>query len=176
MNRISILIAEDEESDVFFMKRAFEKVALPNPAVYVPDGMAAIEFLSRAKSHPDERLPGLVVLDLKMPRRNGLQVLEWMRAEPVIRAIPALVFSSSANQNDVEAAYDRGASGFMIKPPSSAERAEFATFIKDWLRCIQPPLIALEGFKAALAQRGCFAAPPNPAKTTTDSTSAPPPP
>jgi CheY-like chemotaxis protein len=150
---VSVLVAEDDETDVFFMKRAFAKVELTHPLVFVPDGLAAIELLGRAKLYPDERLPGLVILDLKMPRRNGLQVLEWMRGESIVRAIPVLVFSSSANQSDIEAAYDRGASGFMVKPSSSDERAQLATFIKSWLQSIQPPVSASENFKAALAYR-----------------------
>ena len=154
----SILVAEDDETDVFLLQRAFRKVELPNPVVVVPDGLACIEKLAHAKTHPEERLPGLVMLDLKMPRRSGLQVLEWMRAEPVMRSIPVLIFSSSANQSDVESAYDRGASGFLIKPPSATERLDVASFIKHWLRLIQPPLTASENFKAALRQRAATGA------------------
>jgi CheY-like chemotaxis protein len=153
----AILVAEDDPADVYFMQRAFKKVELGNPVVFVPDGAAAIETLSRPKSHPDERLPALVILDLKMPRRTGMQVLEWMRSEPVVRAIPVLILSSSANQSDIEAAYEAGASGFLIKPPSSEERTQLAAFIKHWLGAIQPPLGASEGFKAALTYRGAVA-------------------
>jgi CheY-like chemotaxis protein len=149
----SVLVAEDDEADVFLLQRAFRKIELPNPVVVVADGLACIEKLTHAKAHPEERLPGLLMLDLKMPRRSGLQVLEWMRGEPVLRSIPVLIFSSSSNQSDIESAYDAGASGFMIKPPSAAERLDVAAFIKHWLRIIQPPLTASENFKAALRHR-----------------------
>lgn len=149
----SILIAEDDEADVFFMKRAFKKVELANPVVFASDGLAAIEILNHGKVNPDERLPGLVILDLKMPRRTGLQVLGWMREQPVLRGMPVLVFSSSSNQSDIELAYEAGASGFMIKPPSAEERMQVAEFIKNWVRLIQPPLAASENFKTALAFR-----------------------
>lgn len=150
---LSILIAEDDESDVFFMQRAFKKAGLENPITFVPDGLAAIEALSHAKLQPELKLPALVLLDLKMPRRTGLQVLEWIRAEPVIRSVPVIMLSSSSNQNDIEAAYEAGANGFMMKSPSGEDRQEVAAFIKTWLRLMQPPLAATESFKAALAYR-----------------------
>jgi CheY-like chemotaxis protein len=150
---LSILLAEDDEADVLFIQRAFKHVELPNPVYVVSDGFEAIEALSRTKTNPEQRLPGLVILDLKMPRRTGLQVLEWMRQQPVIRSIPVLILSSSTNQSDVESAYERGASGFMIKPPSVAERNELARFIKDWMRLIQPPLTSVESFRAAQMHR-----------------------
>ena len=153
----SILIAEDDEADVLFLQRAFKQVELTNPVRVVSDGMEAVEALSEASIRPEQRLPGLVILDLKMPRRTGLQVLEWMRQQPVIRSIPVLILSSSTNQADIENAYELGANGVLIKPPSVAERNELARFIKDWLRTIQPPLISTEGFKAAQTQRSALA-------------------
>ena len=154
---LSILLAEDDEADVLFLRRAFKQVELPNPVRIVTDGMEAIEALTEAKLQPEQRLPALVILDLKMPRRTGLQVLEWMRQQPVIRSVPVLILSSSTNQTDIENAYELGANGFMIKPPSLAERNELARFIKDWLRTIQPPLTSTEGFKAAQTQRSALA-------------------
>lgn len=154
---LSILLAEDDEADVLFLRRAFKHVELPNPVHVVSDGMEAIDALSETKLRPDRCLPALVLLDLKMPRRTGLQVLEWMRQQPVIRSVPVLILSSSTNQTDIEDAYELGANGFMIKPPSVAERNELARFIKDWLRTIQPPLTATEGFKAAQTRRSALA-------------------
>ncbi|HVU36492.1 MAG TPA: response regulator [Opitutaceae bacterium] len=160
---LSVLIAEDDESDVYFMMRALKKAELENPVTFVPDGLAAIEALSHAKAQPEQRLPALVLLDLKMPRRTGLQVLEWMRREPVIRSIPAVVLSSSSNQSDIEAAYEAGANGFLMKSPSSENRLEIAIFIKAWLRLMQPPLTASESFKVALAYRASSTAAEDPA-------------
>jgi CheY-like chemotaxis protein len=150
---LSILLAEDDEADVMLLQRAFKDVSLVNPLHVANDGQAAIDFLTQLRSRPDERLPGLAILDLKMPRRSGIQVVEWMRAQPVIRTIPALIFSSSANRSDIEAAYDAGASAYLIKPPSIAERTELARFLKDWLRLVQSPSAALESFKAAQGHR-----------------------
>jgi CheY-like chemotaxis protein len=150
---LSILLAEDDETDVLFLRRAFKQVELSNPVDVVPDGLEAIEFLERRKQKPEQRFPALVILDLKMPRRTGLQVLQWMREQPVIRAVPVVIFSSSSNQSDIESAYDAGANAFLVKPPSVNERNEIARFIKDWLRVSQPPLTAVESYRAAQAHR-----------------------
>ncbi len=153
LSSLSILLAEDDETDVFLLQRAFRQAQVLNPLHIVPDGFEAIERLSRSKSRPEDQTPGLVILDLKMPRQNGLEVLQWMREQPVIRSIPVLILSSSVNQRDFEAAYELGANGFLTKPPSLEERKELAQFIKDWLRLIQAPLAATDSFRAALAHR-----------------------
>ena len=156
MNEIApypILLAEDDPTDVLLAKRAFGVAALPNPLHVVSDGQAVIDFLARAVS-ADGALPALVILDLKMPRRDGIQVLQWMRAQPVIRCVPAVIFSSSPNRTDIETAYEAGANAFMIKPPSIAARADWARFIRQWLAWVQPPLGATEGVRSALERRG----------------------
>jgi len=150
---LSVLLAEDDASDVILLRRAFKDVDLTNPLHVTTDGQEAVEFLDGAKARPEERLPALVILDLKMPRRSGLQVLQWMRDQPILCSLPAVIFSSSANRSDIECAYDFGANAYLIKPPSMAERTELARFIKDWLRLIQPPLGASESFRSAQAQR-----------------------
>lgn len=150
---LSILLAEDDETDVILLRRAFKDAGLSNPLHVVADGQEAIDFLTRAKSRADERMPALIMLDLKMPRRGGMQVLHWIREQPVIRCLPVMIFSSSENRNDVEGAYDGGANAYLVKPPSLAEREELARFIKDWLRLIQAPVASAESFRAAQAQR-----------------------
>src|SRR5438067_12964024 len=99
------------------LRRAFKEVGMPHPVEIARDGQEAIEFLSRDRASPDDRLPALVMLDLKMPRRNGMEVLKWMREQPVLRCLPVFVFSSSAHRTDVEQAYALGADGFIVKPP-----------------------------------------------------------
>lgn len=156
---LSILLAEDDELDVILLRRAFKDAELANPLHVASDGQLAIEFLTRAVNAPENRLPALVVLDLKMPRRDGFQVLEWMREQPVIRSIPAMIFSSSANRHDVERAYESGATAYLVKPPSITARAELARFLKEWLRLVQAPLSAVEGLRAAQAERAVLFGP-----------------
>lgn len=148
-----LLIAEDDETDVLFLKRAFAKAEIQHSLVFVTDGMEAIEYLTALKLSPDGKLPDLMLLDMKMPRRSGLQVLQWMRAQPVIRAVPVLLFSSSANTGDIENAYEAGANGFLVKPSSTAERNRVVSFIREWLTHVHTPLGAAEGFRVALRYR-----------------------
>ena len=149
-----ILLAEDDPTDVLLVKRAFGSVELPNPLHVVSDGHAAIEFLTRAMGVAGGALPALAILDLRMPRRDGIQVVQWMREQPAIRCIPAVVFSSSPSRGDIEAAYEAGANAFMIKPPSITARVDWARFIRQWLAWVRPPLATTEGFRSARERRG----------------------
>lgn len=144
-----ILIAEDDEVDVLLLRRAFEEAGVRNGLRFVHDGQAAIEFLSAVRDAPDDRLPSLVILDLKMPRRTGIEVLQWIGNQPVLRCVPVMIFSSSAHREDIERAYALGANAFIVKPASTVQRAEVARFIRDWMQFNEPPLAATEGFKAA---------------------------
>ena len=158
----SLLVAEDSEADVFLLQRAFRDVELPADVEFAHDGQDAIERLQARCQAPDDRLPALLILDLKMPRRSGLEVLQWVREQPVLRCVPAIIFSSSDRREDVERAYALGASGYLIKPPGIAERVEVARFFGTWLRLNQRPWASRQGFRSAqsahLAHR--FAEPP----------------
>ena len=145
----SILVAEDDESDVLLLRRAFTEADLCNPVQFVHDGQDAIDFLWRQRHVPEDRFPALVILDLKMPRRNGLEVLHWVRQQSIIRCLPVMIFSASSRREDVERAYALGANAFIVKPASTVQRTELARFIKDWMRFNQPPLASMEGFHAA---------------------------
>lgn len=149
----SILLAEDDENDVFLLQHAFKEAGLDHPLTVVTDGQSAIDFFSEVQEKPSRRLPALVLLDLKMPRRTGLQVLQWIRAMPIIRTIPVMILSSSDNRIDVEYAYEAGATAYLIKPPSLAERNNQAKFIGKWLRMVHPPIAVAESLGAAQSQR-----------------------
>jgi CheY-like chemotaxis protein len=147
----TLLLAEDDETDVLLLKRAFAEVGITNPVQVVTDGQEAIDLLEQlqAAPGPGDRMPALMILDLKMPRLNGLDVLRWARAEPGMRGVPAIVFSSSAHQHDVERALAAGANAFVVKTPATNDRLEFARFIKLWLRFNQLPVACTDGFRAA---------------------------
>ncbi len=133
------------------LRRAFKEVTIANPIHVAHDGQAAMDFLWRQRHATDDRLPALVVLDLKMPRRNGMEVLHWIRQQAVLQTLPVIIFSSSARREDVERAYALGANAFLVKPASTVERAELARFIKLWLQFNQPPMVSSEGFTGAQA-------------------------
>lgn len=150
---LPLLLVEDDENDILFLQRAFQQAHILNPLHVARDGQEAIEYLSGEgpfvdrKHHP---LPGIIILDFKMPRRNGLEVLEWLRRDPALQSLPVLVLSSSAQHYDVERCYRLGANAFLVKPSDTQTRAALARAIKDfWLTFNEPPLICTEGTEAA---------------------------
>ena len=132
-----ILYAEDDENDAFLIQRAFRQVEIINPLVIVSDGSAAIDYLSgkgnytQREEHP---LPCLVLLDLKMPGKSGLDVLEWKQNQPSLATLPTLMLTSSSQERDIRQAYLLGASGYLLKPNTPDGMASLAQAIKDfWL-------------------------------------------
>src|SRR3989442_15961776 len=114
-----ILIAEDDENHVLFIRRAFKKAQLLNPLVVVPDGEAAIAYLKgegQFANRAEYPLPELLLLDLAMPRKDGFEVLRWLRQQPGLSALRVVVLTSSDQMRDVNLAYKLGANSFLVKP------------------------------------------------------------
>jgi CheY-like chemotaxis protein len=119
--RRPILAAEDEESDRMIMELAFQRANLCSPLVIVRDGAEAVDYLSGKGRYADRivhPLPALIVLDLKMPRMSGFDVLAWIALQPELKEIPAVVLSSSADESDTQKARQLGARDYFVKPHS----------------------------------------------------------
>ena len=129
-----VLYAEDEDNDAFLMQRAFAKAGVANPLTIVPDGAAAIRYLSGKgefsdrTSHPP---PCLLLLDLNLPRQSGLEVLAWTRTQPELRTLPIVILTSSSHDRDIGSAYSLGANGYLVKPPSSERLIELVSSLRD---------------------------------------------
>jgi CheY-like chemotaxis protein len=161
----SILLAEDDENDVFFLQRAFKTADLRNPLHVARDGQEAIEYLAGEGTYSDRvkcPVPCLLILDLKMPRKTGMDVLEWKRQHPILHYIPVIVLSSSAHRYDIERAYRLGANAFIVKPPSVETRVNLACVIKSfWLEFNNPPLACTEGIEEAMKHHAAVEIPRN---------------
>ena|SRR3569833_1465570 len=123
-----ILVAEDSESDAFVLRRAFEKADINAELRFVEDGQDAVDYLSGSGVFGDRKanpLPKLLLLDLRMPRLNGFDVLGWVKKDPTLRRLPVAVFSSSNVDKDVDLAYDLGANSYIVKPGSLNGYTEF---------------------------------------------------
>ena len=115
----TILLVEDNEDDILLIQRAFRRANLTNPLQVVRDGDQAIAYLGGEGQFHDRAafpLPLLVLLDLKLPRRSGHEVLAWMRAQAGLRRIPVVVLTSSQEQIDVNRVYDLGGNSYLVKP------------------------------------------------------------
>jgi CheY-like chemotaxis protein len=122
----SVLYAEDDENDVFFMERAFSKLKIRSVLQVVPNGRAAVDYLSGLGPYGDRLkhpLPDLLLLDVKMPQMSGLEVLKWARARPEFERLPILMFTSSTQRTDMEFSRDHCASGYLVKPSNSEDLA-----------------------------------------------------
>lgn len=116
-----ILVAEDDPDDAFMLRRAFAKANVANPLAFVVDGEEAIEYLGgtgRYGGHSRQPLPVVLLLDLKMPRCNGFEVLEWVREHPGLGRLPVVVLTSSRESTDIARAYELGANSYLVKPGS----------------------------------------------------------
>jgi CheY-like chemotaxis protein len=141
MNGISehghILVAEDDPTDAYFFERAFRRAGLPVTLHFVRDGQEAIDYLQGEGQFADRTrhpLPQLLLLDLKMPRLDGFDVLEWVRKQPGMGGVLIVIFSSSEEPRDMNRAYGLGANSYLVKPHSMAElTALVGQFKKYWL-------------------------------------------
>jgi CheY-like chemotaxis protein len=116
---LTVLLAEDEESDAMILKTAFKLAVDAHRMVTVPDGQELVEYLSGDGRYSDRSLfplPALIILDLKMPRMNGFDVLAWLQTKPDLQVIPAVVLSSSPSELDVNRARQLGAREYFTKP------------------------------------------------------------
>jgi CheY-like chemotaxis protein len=116
-----ILLVEDDENDVMLLQRAFRRAAIVNPLQVVRHGDDAVAYLEGTGEFADRRLhplPVLMLLDLKLPRRTGLEVLQWVKERTGVKKIPIIVLTSSKNDEDVNRAYELGANSYVVKPVS----------------------------------------------------------
>lgn len=142
-NRKAILVADDSAEDAFILKRAFEKAGLEVPLMFVKDGQELINYLSGQDAFADRQshpMPRLLLLDLKMPKMDGFDVLRWLQKQPELRRLVVTVLSSSDQRQDVNQAYDLGANSYVVKPSSMSGYAFIVEKLRDyWLQVNTPP-------------------------------------
>ena len=122
MNAIpEILIVDDNPADVSLSREALTATAYSGQINSVPDGAEALAFLSRRGNYANANRPDLVILDLNLPKRDGLAVLAAMKANPELRRIPVVIFSTSQLAKDVSRSYELGANCYISKPGNLAD-------------------------------------------------------
>jgi CheY-like chemotaxis protein len=142
-SKYSVIVVEDDENEVFLLKRAFQQAHVKNPVLLFPDGQALMDYLSRLGTDDAKQIseapPGLILMDLKTPRTNGLEALAWVRAQPVLKRLVVVMMSSSDYAGDINRAYDLGCNSYLLKPVSLDRLVEMVKLLdRYWLRTNQP--------------------------------------
>lgn len=115
----TVLLVEDSSDDADLIRHAFRKAGVGNPVVVVDDGDKAIDYLLGRGDYADRArfpLPRLILLDLKLPRRSGIEVLSALRSTEAVRQMPVIMLTSSSREDDIRKAYDAGANAYLVKP------------------------------------------------------------
>ncbi|QEW05838.1 response regulator [Nitrincola iocasae] len=135
-----VLLVEDEPADAHLIRLAFEENNLLVDLRHVSDGVEAFSFLRRQSGYSDEAQPDLILLDLNMPRMNGLQFLEKIKQEVAFRHIPVVVLTTSDSESDIIRSYDLGASGYVVKPVDIDDFIHQVKTLEDyWITLVRRP-------------------------------------
>ena len=138
-----LLHVEDDPNDVLLLQRAFRKANAPLTIQAVTDGDKAVAYLNGTNDYADREkypLPAIVLLDLKMPRKSGLEVLQWIRGEQKLRRLVVVIFTSSKHDEDVNKAYDIGANSYLVKPVGFDMLVDVAKIIQQyWINLNERP-------------------------------------
>jgi CheY-like chemotaxis protein len=133
----TVLLAEDSEDDIFAMKMACKRTGIPHNLQVVTDGNMAVDYLSgtgRYKDRAQYPMPDLIFLDIKMPKRDGHEVLAWIRSQPDLKELPVVMITGSMLKADVDRAYQLGVTSYLQKVASPAEFGQAVRVIlKYWL-------------------------------------------
>src|SRR5687768_12980264 len=145
-NQPIILIAEDNPADVLMLQRAFRQAAIDTPLHFVSDGEEAIAYLKgegKFASRHEHPLPDLFLLDLKMPRKNGFEVLQWLHEQPTLASLRTVVLTTSDDVWDINRAYAMGANSFLVKPLDFTDfKSTIQAVFNYWLTLDHGPSLA----------------------------------
>jgi len=135
LNSSPVLFVEDDRLNVVAVEKAFAKLGIAQPLIHARNGQEALEYLSE-DSHPK---PGIILLDLHMPKMDGIEFLRTLKADPALREIPAIMLTTSQDRRDVAACFALNAAGYMIKPLDDESLAEvIKTIMLYWTRSELP--------------------------------------
>ena len=138
-----ILVVEDDENDLMFLKRAMKEVGVTNPIQVATDGQKVLDYFQgtgKFANRLEFPLPCLVLLDLKLPYVMGLDVLTWIRAQPQFKSTIVIMLTSSRHTKDIRTAYQLGANAYLVKPADLDALEGMTRTLNDfWLTQNTPP-------------------------------------
>lgn len=141
---VNILIADDDQDDCLLTREAFRECRITNQLHFVHDGEALLDYLKRRPPYNDEQsypMPGLILLDLNMPLKDGREALMEIKADATLRTIPVVILTTSSAEEDVLRSYDMGVNSFITKPVSYSGLIEVIRALgRYWLDIVELPL------------------------------------
>ena len=143
----TILLVDDSENDLTLMRAAFKRAGHSGPLKDVRNGEEVIAYLKGEGPYCDRKnfpLPTVLLLDLNMPKQNGFDVLAWVRAQPLLKRLAIVILTASTRSEDVERAFDMGATSYLVKPANLQTLADMMRCLCDWIRINQFPTL-MEG-------------------------------
>lgn len=137
---IRVLIAEDQETDAFFIEQAFGQAKIENQVYWVKDGQEVLDFLNNSGEYPDAPCPDLIFLDIKMPRKDGHETLAAIKTNPDFKEIPVIMMSGSQAMEDIKKSYQNYANAYVSKSNGFDDMLQFVEAIeKFWFSAARLP-------------------------------------
>lgn len=139
-NKAKILLVEDNEGDILLTKEAFSEADLSNEISVVKDGQQAIKYLNKEAGFENEKTPDIILLDLNIPKINGLDVLKIIKSDPFLKMIPVIILSTSNSEKDILQSYERHANCYLTKPVNFSNFTMLIQMVTDfWMSVVQLP-------------------------------------
>lgn len=139
-NQLTILLVDDNDDDILIVREAVSEIDGVEVAVAVHHGDEALRFLRREEPFQDARLPDLVLLDINMPKKNGFEYLADIKADPALRHIPVIMYTSSGREEDILHAYSLGACSYIVKPVEFGDLVSIVRHLASyWTRVSRLP-------------------------------------
>jgi CheY-like chemotaxis protein len=143
---ITILMADDDEEDCALTKDAMADARLANSMRFVHDGEQLMDYLNQRGEYADAPRPGVILLDLNMPKKDGREALAEIKADPELRNIPVCILTTSSAEEDIFKSYDLGANSFITKPVTFAGLVEaLQAWSRYWFEIVELPVEAANG-------------------------------
>jgi CheY-like chemotaxis protein len=140
----TVLLVEDDPADVRLIQRAFGKLEKPVTMIRLTNGDDVVDYLGGKPPYENRALhpiPSLMLLDIKLPRRSGFEVLQWLRSQSSsLKRLPVIILTSSRHSADINRAYDLGANSYLAKPETAVQLQDLAArFRSYWISCNESP-------------------------------------
>jgi CheY-like chemotaxis protein len=140
MKPVHILLVEDNEGDILLTTEALADGKIMNKISVVRDGKAAIDFVSKSGAYVHAESPDLILLDINLPKKNGFEVLQFVKSSPELRQIPVIMLTTSSSMRDVEQSYQKYANCYITKPIEVTEFMEAIAKVENfWLSIVKLP-------------------------------------